>query len=285
MPETVVETRNLESGYGKLTILHGISMHVDRNEIVAVVGPNGSGKSTLVKSIYGLAKVHSGEVIFLGRPIIKVGAEDSEAVMTKRNIDRSIFTHAFRDFIRGSGLVKRLQGRTANSIRADKLTKMGASYVPQLANAFLNLTVRDNLELGTLVGKHNSKDDSIDRVFQIFPILRERQRQKAATLSGGERQMLAIGRTLMVTPQLLILDEPTATLSPKFASEVFQKISEIRDHGVTILMVEQNAKKALEMSDRGYVLVAGKKVYEGPSKEILSNQEFGKIFLGLAGGR
>jgi len=170
-------------------------------------------------------------------------------------------------------------------MRADKLTKMGASYVPQLANAFLNLTVRDNLELGTLVSRHNSKGDSIERVFQIFPILRERQRQKAGTLSGGERQMLAIGRALMVIPQLLILDEPTATLSPKFASEVFQKIVEVRNQGVTILMVEQNARKALEMSDRGYVLVAGKKAYEGPSKEILSNQEFGKIFLGLAAGR
>lgn len=215
-------------------------MHVDRNEIVAIVGPNGSGKSTLVKSIYGLAKVHDGEVLFLGRPI--------------------------------------------TSMRADKLTKMGASYVPQLANAFLNLTVKDNLELGTLVDKHNSKNDAIERVFQIFPILRERQRQKAGTLSGGERQMLAIGRALMVIPQLLILDEPTATLSPKFASEVFQKVIEVRNQGVTILMVEQNAKKALEMSDRGYVLVAGKKAYEGPSKVILGNEEFGKIFLGLKAG-
>ncbi len=241
VPETILETRELEAGYGKLTILHQISMHVDRNEIVAIVGPNGSGKSTLIKAIYGLAQVHDGEVMFLGQRI--------------------------------------------TSMRADKLTKMGASYVPQLANAFLNLTVRDNLELGTLVGKHNSKDDAIERVFQIFPILRERQRQKAGTLSGGERQMLAIGRSLMVIPQLLILDEPTATLSPKFASEVFQKVLEVRNQGVTILMVEQNAKKALEMSDRGYVLVAGKKAYEGPSKEILSNQEFGKIFLGLAAGR
>ncbi len=241
VPETILETRNLEAGYGKLTILHQISMRVDRNEIVAIVGPNGSGKSTLIKAIYGLARVHDGEVVFLGKSI--------------------------------------------TSMRADKLTKMGASYVPQLANAFLNLTVRDNLELGSLVGKHNSKGDAIERVFQIFPILRERERQKAGTLSGGERQMLAIGRSLMVIPQLLILDEPTATLSPKFASEVFQKIIDIRNQGVTVLMVEQNAKKALEMSDRGYVLVAGKKAYDGPSKEILSNPEFGKIFLGLAAGR
>lgn len=216
-------------------------MRVDRNEVIAIVGPNGSGKSTLIKSIYGLATVHGGEVTFLGRRI----------------------TH----------------------MRADKLTRMGASYVPQLANAFLNLKVKDNLELGALVNRHNSISDSLERVYRIFPILRERQDQKAGTLSGGERQMLAIGRSLMVKPQLLILDEPTATLSPKFASEVFQKIIEVRNQGVTILMVEQNAKKALEMSDRGYVLVAGKKAYEGPSKEILANQEFGKIFLGLAGGQ
>lgn len=216
-------------------------MQIFRGEIVAIVGPNGSGKSTLVKSIYGIAKVHAGDVFFLG---------------------------------------KRITG-----VRADKLTRMGASYVPQLANTFTNLKVKDNLELGALINRHNSISDSIERVFQIFPILRERQNQKAGTLSGGERQMLAIGRSLMLTPQLLIVDEPTATLSPKFASEVFQKITEVRNQGVTILMVEQNAKKALEMSDRGYVLVAGKQAYEGPSKEILSNPEFGKIFLGLAAGR
>lgn len=216
-------------------------MQVLRDEIVAIVGPNGSGKSTLVKSIYGIAKVHSGEVFFKG---------------------------------------KRITG-----IRADKLTRMGASYVPQLANAFLNLNVKENLELGALVNRHDSVADSMEGVFQIFPVLRERQKQKAGTLSGGERQMLAIGRSLMVMPQLLILDEPTATLSPKFASEVFQKIIQIRDQGVTILMVEQNARRALEMSDRGYVFVAGKKAYEGPSKQILSHEEFGKIFLGLAAGK
>ena len=238
IPETLLETRNLEAGYGKLTILHGISMRVDRNEIVAIVGPNGSGKSTLVKAIYGLATVHEGEV------------------------------HIF--------------GKDATRMRADKLTKMGVSYVPQLANAFLNLNVRDNLELGALVNRHDSTGDALERIFKIFPILRERQSQKAGTLSGGERQMLAIGRALMVVPRILILDEPTATLSPKFASEVFQKIIEVRKGGMTILMVEQNARKALEMSDRGYVLVAGKKAYEGPSREILANQEFGKIFLGLA---
>jgi ABC-type branched-subunit amino acid transport system ATPase component len=216
-------------------------MHVDKNEIVAIVGPNGSGKSTLIKSIYGLATVHDGDVTF--------------------------------------------QGKVITNMRADKLTRMGVDYVPQLGNTFVGLTVRENLELGILVDKKSRKGDAMERVFQMFPILRERQSQKAGTLSGGERQMLAIGRSLMVMPQLLILDEPTATLSPKFASEVFQKILEIRKQGVTILMVEQNARKALEMSDRGYVLVAGTKAYEGPSKEILSNPEFGRIFLGLAAGR
>lgn len=241
MPETLLQARGVYAGYGKLTILYDITMEVITGEIVAIIGPNGSGKSTLVKSIYGIADVFEGEVLFKARPV----------------------TH----------------------IRPDKLTKLGASYVPQLANVFSELDVIENLELGAIIRRHDSISDTMEGVFQLFPLLQERRRQKAKTLSGGERQMLAIGRSLMVTPDLLILDEPTAALSPKFASDVFQKIQEIRDQGVTILMVEQNAKKALEMSDRGYVLVAGKKAYEGPSKEILSNEQFGKIFLGLAAGR
>ncbi len=240
MSETLLETRKIYAGYGKLTILNEISMQVNKGEIVAIIGPNGSGKSTLVKAVYGIANVFDGEVIFKGKNV----------------------TH----------------------IRPDKLTRLGASYVPQIANVFAELDVTENLELGAIIRGHNSVAETMDGVFQLFPILRERHKQKAKTLSGGERQMLAIGRSLMVTPDLLILDEPTAQLSPKLASELYQKILLIRDQGVTVLMVEQNAKKALEMSDRGYVLVAGKKAYEGPSKEILAHEEFGKIFLGLATG-
>ena len=165
-------------------------------------------------------------------------------------------------------------------IKPHIIARMGIGYVPQTNNIFTELTVEENLEIGGYLNHANNINDFKERVFQLFPILRERRGQKAGTLSGGERQMLAIGRALMSKPKLLLLDEPTAALAPKIVKQLLKKILEIRDQGTTIILVEQNARSALEISDRGYVLVTGKKVLEGNSKKLLNNSDLGKIYLG-----
>jgi len=165
-------------------------------------------------------------------------------------------------------------------IKPHIIARMGIGYVPQTNNVFTELTVEENLEIGGYLNHINSINDFKEKVFQLFPILRERRKQKAGTLSGGERQMLAIGRALMSKPKLLLLDEPTAALAPKIVKQLLKKILEIRDQGTTIILVEQNARTALEISDRGYVLVTGKKVLEGNSKKLLNNPNLGKIYLG-----
>ena len=165
-------------------------------------------------------------------------------------------------------------------IKPHIIARMGIGYVPQTNNVFTELTVEENLEIGGYLNHINSINDFKERVFQLFPILKERRGQKAGTLSGGERQMLAIGRALMSKPKLLLLDEPTAALAPKIVKQLLKKILEIRDQGTTIILVEQNARSALEISDRGYVLVTGKKVLEGNSKKLLNNSDLGKIYLG-----
>lgn len=165
-------------------------------------------------------------------------------------------------------------------IKPHIIARMGIGYVPQTNNVFTELTVEENLEIGGYLNHANNINDFKERVFQLFPILRERRGQKAGTLSGGERQMLAIGRALMSKPKLLLLDEPTAALAPKIVKQLLKKILEIRDQGTTIILVEQNARSALEISDRGYVLVTGKKVLEGNSKKLLNNSDLGKIYLG-----
>ncbi len=158
----------------------------------------------------------------------------------------------------------------------------GVTYVPQVNNVFPSLSVEENLKIAGLVLRDTGKlKRKMEEVFDMFPVLRERRRQKAGTLSGGERQMLAIGRALMMEPRLMLLDEPTAALSPKVAEEVFKTIIQIARSGITVILVEQNAKRALEISDRGYIMVQGQVIYEGPSTEILSHPELGKLYLGL----
>lgn len=233
----VIKVEDLTSGYGKLTVIHELSLTVDKQEILAIIGPNGSGKSTLIKSIYGIAEVFKGKIYLDGREI----------------------TH----------------------LRPDEVTKLGVSYVPQVNNVFSNLSVEENLEIGAYVrnDKQGIKED-IEKLYQIFPVLRERRAQKAKTLSGGERQMLAIARGLMVNPKVLMLDEPTAGLAPQLVSEVLKKIIEIRENGVTVILVEQHAEKALQIADRALVLVAGKKVLEEECKKLLTREDVAEVFLG-----
>jgi len=175
-------------------------------------------------------------------------------------------------------------GRQIRGMKPEEISRIGLSYVPQISNVFPELSVKDNLIVGgIMIRDRKERDKRLKEVVQIFPILRERERQKAGTLSGGERQMLAIGRALMAKPLMLILDEPTAALAPIMADQVFKKLTEVRESGVTLLLVEQNARKALSLADRGIVLTQGKKVFDGTPAEITNDEQIIKLFLGTAG--
>lgn len=174
------------------------------------------------------------------------------------------------------------EGYDVTSKKTEQIASMKMGYVPQISNVFTDMTVKENLEMGATVIRNVSEREKVfDRVKKLFPLLGSRETQRAGSLSGGERQMLAVGRALMAEPKLLILDEPTAALSPKIADQLFQKLSEIRNQlGVTIVLVEQNARKALSLADRGMVLVQGKKAFEGTPEEILNETEIIRLFLG-----
>jgi neutral amino acid transport system ATP-binding protein len=171
-----------------------------------------------------------------------------------------------------------LRGEDLTGLRPHSITRRGMSYVPQLDNVFQSLTVDENLEMGAL-DPSNAKD-GMARIYEFFPRLGERRTQAAGTMSGGERQMLAMGRALMPDPQVLLLDEPSAGLAPAFVEAIFEKVEEINRHGVTIVMVEQNARRALAMSDRGYVLDLGQNRFEGAGKELLEDPKVAELYLG-----
>ncbi|MFN4279373.1 ABC transporter ATP-binding protein [Thermosynechococcus sp.] len=165
-------------------------------------------------------------------------------------------------------------------LRPNQIVKKGIGYVPQIANVFRTLTIEENLEMGAFTKSGNLKALK-ERVYDTFPRLAERRWQRAGTLSGGERQMLAMGRAMMLDPQIMVLDEPSAALSPALVNEVFAKIKEINAQGTAIILVEQNARKALAMSDRGYVLEMGKDRYEGLGSELLNDPKVGELYLGI----
>jgi neutral amino acid transport system ATP-binding protein len=170
------------------------------------------------------------------------------------------------------------RGEDLTGLQPHSITRRGMSYVPQLENIFPSLTVEENLEMGAL--ERRSAGERIDAIYEIFPRLGERSRQVAGTMSGGERQMLAMGRALIPEPQLLLLDEPSAGLAPAFVEAIFEKVEDINRHGVTIVMVEQNAHRALGMSDRGYVLDLGRNRFEGSGKELLHDPKVADLYLG-----
>lgn len=172
-----------------------------------------------------------------------------------------------------------LSGREITGLPPHRIVGLGMAYVPQVDNVFPSLTVDENLEMGAFIVKGDIRE-RLARVYELFPVLRERRRQRVGKMSGGERQMVAMGRALMLEPQVLLLDEPTAALAPKVVDQVFQSILAIRESGVAVLMVEQNAKQSLAISDRGYVLVDGRNRREGTGQELLSDEEIGRLFLG-----
>ncbi|MDR7898538.1 ABC transporter ATP-binding protein [Thermosynechococcus sp. JY1334] len=173
-----------------------------------------------------------------------------------------------------------LAGEDITYLRPNQIVKKGIGYVPQIANVFRTLTVEENLEMGAFTKSGNLKALK-ERVYDTFPRLAERRQQRAGTLSGGERQMLAMGRAMMLDPQIMVLDEPSAALSPALVNDVFAKIKEINAQGTAIILVEQNARKALAMSDRGYVLEMGKDRYEGLGSELLNDPKVGELYLGI----
>ncbi|MFQ3584167.1 MAG: ABC transporter ATP-binding protein [Cyanobacteriota bacterium] len=232
---TLLELQNLYSGYRGVDILKGIHLEVKQGQIVVIIGPNGAGKSTVLKSLFGLATIRAGKVLFQGSDI----------------------TH----------------------LPAEQLVRRGICFVPQTNNVFPSLSVQENLEMGAFIRRDNYTSQ-LERVYELFPPLKEKRRQAAGSLSGGQRQMVAIGRALMVEPQLLLLDEPTAGLSPLFIEQTFALLQDINRLGISILMVEQNAKQALSMADWGYVLSMGENRFEDTGPNLLTNPEVLELFLG-----
>lgn len=173
----------------------------------------------------------------------------------------------------------RFQGEDVSGLPPNKLVQRGLAYVPQVANIFRTLTVEENLEMGafTVSGPLEPRKE---RVYELFPKLRERRRQRAGQMSGGERQMVAMGRALMLDPALLMLDEPSAGLAPLLVDHIFERIEDVNEAGIAILMVEQNARKSLQLADRGYVLAAGRNELDGPGPRLLNDPDVGRLYLG-----
>jgi len=173
----------------------------------------------------------------------------------------------------------RLRGEDITGLKPDKIAKKGISYVPQVNNVFPSLTIQENLDMGAFI-RSDDYSQRLDQIYQLFPILGERKKQKAGQLSGGQRQMVAMGRALMVDPQVLLLDEPSAGLAPNLVEMIFEKIIDINKTGVSMIIVEQNARKALKMADHGYVLAMGRNVMDDSGKALLNNEEVGRLYLG-----
>ncbi len=172
-----------------------------------------------------------------------------------------------------------LKDEDITGLRPDRIVRKGISYVPQVENVFPSMTIQENLEMGAFI-RTDDYSQRLEEVFDLFPVLRERKKQKVGQLSGGQRQMVAMGRALMLDPQILLLDEPSAGLAPVLVSGIFEKIKEINATGVAMIIVEQNAKEALKMADHGYVLAMGKNVLDDTGEALLANEEVGRLYLG-----
>ncbi|MBO5565020.1 MAG: ABC transporter ATP-binding protein [Lachnospiraceae bacterium] len=233
----MLQIENLRVSFGKMDVLHDISLTVEEGELISVIGPNGAGKTTLIRTIMGLKTPQSGKVVYNGEDI----------------------TH----------------------VPAFRRAQMGIGYVPEGRRVFGNLSVEENLRMGGYTMKDEAeKQKNVERVYEIFPRLKERRGQLAKTMSGGEQQMLAIGRALILTPKLLLIDEVSMGLMPIMVSTCFKVIKELNDQGITVLVVEQNANKALKIADRGYVLETGNIVLADTAENLRKNDTVQKAYLG-----
>lgn len=254
----LLDVEDLHAGYGEMEILHGVSLQLQEKEIVTIIGPNGAGKSTLIKAVFGLLRPNGGRVLFRGTDI--------------------------------TGLHPR------------KLVRMGLGYVPQSNNTFPSLTVLENLEMGAITHRRSPflmprnrtgdgqahqqlmSDSEIRerarKTIALFPNLEPKLREPAGALSGGEQQMVALAKSMMLDPEVLLIDEPSAGLAPKLVDSVFSKILEINQRGTGVILVEQNAKKALAIANRGYVLETGRNRFTGTGDWLLHNADVGDLYLG-----
>ena len=234
----LLEVKDLRVSYGKIEAIKGISLHVEKGEIVTLVGANGAGKTTLLKTISGILKPSQGVIKFENRDVQTIAPHDRVL----------------------EGLCQAPEGR----------------------GIFPGMNVLENLEMGKFARKDWKKewDEDLEKIYTLFPRLKERQNQAGGTLSGGEQQMLSIGRALMARPRLLLLDEPSMGLAPMFIQQIFKIIREIQQQGVSILLVEQNAAQALACANRAYILETGNIVKEGSGKELLKDDAVKKAYLG-----
>jgi branched-chain amino acid transport system ATP-binding protein len=230
---------DLHAGYGRMEILHGVSLRLARGKSLCLIGPNGAGKSTVLHSIFGFAQVNSGA--------IRVGGEDVTRVPAAKKISRARIAYILQD----------------NSV-------------------FPDMTVEENIWMGGYrMNRPADARKAADRIFDKYPRLAARRRTRAGALSGGERRLLEISRALVMDPQVLLVDEPSIGLEPRFIDEVFRILTDLKEReGKTVLMVEQNARKGLEFADVGYVLVAGRVARAGSGRELLDDPEVGRLFLG-----
>jgi branched-chain amino acid transport system ATP-binding protein len=232
----MLRLEDVSVSYGMIDALKGISLTIERGEIVALIGANGAGKSTTLMSISGISALRSGKIWY--------------------------------------------EGLTISGWPAHKIVQMGVSQVPEGRRIFPRMTVRENLEIGAFSRDKQELTNDMGRVFEMFPVLSERSTQLGGTLSGGEQQMLAIGRALMSRPRLLLLDEPSLGLAPIIVSRIFKIIKEINQQGTTILLVEQNAKAALRLAHRAYVMETGKIVMQGEASVLEKDPGIKKAYLG-----
>ena len=238
--QNILELEDVHTYYGSIQALKGISLEVKSGEIVTLIGANGAGKSTTLRSINGLNSPRRGSIRFQGRDITHASAHD--------------------------------------------IVERGISQSPEGRRLFPRMSVLENLEMGTFQradrGNRKAVGEDLDRVYELFPRLNERKQQKAGTLSGGEQQMVAIARALMTAPRLVLLDEPSLGLSPKFVTLIFDKLADLRRAGYTLMLVEQNATRALAIADRGYVLELGRNRRDGPGPALLADPEVKRLYLG-----
>ena len=233
----MLEIKDLFVSYGMMEVLHGISLKVEDKELVSVIGPNGAGKSTLIKTVMGLVKPTSGQILYNGQDITNLPAHNRAG--------------------------------------------LGIGYVPEGRRVFAKLTVEENLRMGAYELKDKKKiAENMDRVYGIFPRLGERKNQLASTMSGGEQQMLAISRALMLSPQMLLIDEVSMGLMPIMVNTCFDVIQKLNGQGITILVVEQNANKALKVAHRGYVLETGNIVLSDTAENLRKDDTVQRAYLG-----
>jgi branched-chain amino acid transport system ATP-binding protein len=251
----LLSVRNLTVCYGAITALQDVSADIERGEIVALIGANGAGKTTLLRAISGLLRPSSGSIAW--NPPTNEACESNNLLHYQ---------------IPNAELV---------GLRPDKIVRLGISHVPEGRQIFANLTVQDNLLLGAFQNRNKAQIRAgLERSFSLFPVLAERKHQRSGTLSGGEQQMLAIARSLMAQPKLLLLDEPSLGLAPMFVQKIFQIIQQINKEGATVFLVEQNAHMALTIANRGYVLQSGKIILADEAGRLLENPDVKRAYLG-----